>query len=292
MASRKRPAAASSQTVTELIEYQLLRPYRIPMSEIRPAPVNPNRMSAAEMEATERSMLKYGFLKPGMVRHYDATDREDIVAMGMVVWLTMELFRAGITGKLSVKPAQLRAARKQLEDLFATEWERRFEIIDAHHRFEIVQRWIERGFPQGIKPHPSVVECVNDRVLPCTIHPMSRDVAKHMRLILTYGHGTPQELPAGQIAAELLRVMPLSEVLVGLPWTEALAQNYVAAASFDWVAHLQQVGEDKAKRAADKEKRKAEQFKITIVGPNDLREATMRLIADFAAQNPAVKVKQ
>lgn len=130
-------------------------------------------------------------------------------------------------------------------------------------------------------------------VPPERMHETPRRYAKALRdMTAGYRHGTPQELPAGQIAAELLRVMPLSEVLVGLPWTEALAQNYVAAASFDWVAHLQQVGEEKAKRAADKEKRKAEQFKITIVGPNDLREATMRLIADFAAQNPAVKVKQ
>lgn len=280
------------EQISALLEYQLLKPYRIPLDQIRPAPVNPNHLSAAELEATAASMLRYGIIKAGMVRPYDDSDRDGVVATGLHLWLLFEFLAGKVTDRLPPTRHDLDTAQKALWALFESHWKSRYEMIDAHHRLEIMQRWIANGFPEGSTPHPSVVECVRDRVLPCSIHPCSAAVGKHMRLILTYDRGTPQELPAGQLAAELLRSMPMTELLTGLPWTEAIAQQYVEVAEFDWLTHLERIGDEKAKRDADKAKRRAEQFKITIVGPNNLRESAMQMIADFAAANPAVKVKQ
>ena len=294
MAGKKRSMAQpSTQQLAELFEYQSLRVYKIPLDRIRPALVNPNHLSAAELEATAASMLKYGMLKPGMVRPFDESDKEDVVQQGLGVWLLLE-YLAGVVDPNRRPPSQHAKdqAVAELRARFGAEWPTRYEMIDAHHRLELVQRWVSSGFPSGVTPHPSVVECVSERMLPCTVHPMSAAVAKHLRLILTYDRGRGEELPSGQLAAELLRVMPMQDLLVGLPWTEAVAQQHVDVAQFDWTAHLQRIGDEKAKRDADKAKRKAEQFRITIVGPNSLREEAMRVVTDFLAANPAVKVKQ
>jgi len=70
--ARKQPAAASPQAVTELLEYQLLRPYRIPMSQIRPAPVNPNQFKITIVgpndlrEATMRLIADFAAQNPAV----------------------------------------------------------------------------------------------------------------------------------------------------------------------------------------------------------------------------------
>jgi hypothetical protein len=256
---RAAPSSASdqqelfAQRLASLLEVQALKVFEIPVADIEPAETNPNAMSVAEIEGVRQSLLLYGPVKAGMVRPFDDSDRATLSAAGNVAWI----------GK-------------------------RWEMLDAHHRRDLWLDWISNGLPDNA--HPRLRELVERKALPCTIHPMSREVGKHMRLVLTFGHGTPQEIPAGKLAHELLQVMPMEALLLGLPWTETQAQNLVQTATFDWQAHMDEqrrCNEIKGKAKA----LRAEQFKIVITGPATDKQGLVDLILAYCQTHPEVKVK-
>ncbi len=275
--------------IAQLLEFKTLKSYEIPIDDIDPAAINPNQMTAAEVEATRQSLLLYGVVKPGMVRPYDESDREEMVNFGLIAWLTAEAL-ASILNPMHTPPSKKlhAAAVKELETWFIAQLGKRWEMLDAHHRREVWLGWIRDGLPDNA--HPTLASLVARRVLPCTIHPMSRFVARHLRLILTWDRGTPQEIPAGVIAHELLQHMPMETLLKGLPWTEQQAQNFVGAATFDWQAHLAQQAAENKLKDQQKLQRPAE-FKIILTGPEAQREAALLAVNALVVTHPGIKVK-
>jgi hypothetical protein len=276
--------------VAALLEVQALKTFEIPIDQTDPAPSNPNAMTEAQLKGTEESLLLYGPVKAGMVRPYDETDRADMVNFGIVARLTGE-WMARLFGwrRPTYKDKQHAAVQQQLGQWFTAQVGQRWEMLDAHHRRTLWLKWIQYGLPDGA--HPRLQDYISRRTLPCTIHPMSREVARHLRLVLTYDRGTPQEMTAGLIAHELLRSMPMESLLKGLPWTEQQALSMAQEATFDWQAHTKDLQTQRDERDAARQREAAENFKVTIKGPVAHRDALLEVIDAFANQHPGLIVR-
>ncbi len=284
----KQPADLEAR-LRALVEEQTLRSYAIPVALVDPSPENPNSMSAAEYAAEKKSLIRYGWKKAAMVRPYDATDREELLQVAMLATL-VPMAICYILGEPPSDVATFREGAAALERWYNEEGGKRWELLDGNHRRAIMLEFIRDGLPAGVRIHEDLRRHVENRTMPCSVHPMARSLARHWRLVCTYNRGSGHEIPAGTIAKKLVEQVGMQDLLDGLPWTERTAQQMIDAASFDWQAHL----DLERRKAEDRERRRLQTpptFKIVVTGPEADRGDLERLLLNYSKDHPGVQYR-